>query len=129
MNTCSLPSGAEHGIIVLYDGACPTCVEDRQKYERFKRIEHSNIIWLDLNTAPDVLNTFNIEEQDAISELHLIVNGKQVVKELDAYILLFAQIPRFKWLAVLIGLPLIKPLLSRYYRYRVQKRLQRTNRL
>ena len=134
MNDTQGQQSITSGIVVLYDGACPTCVEDRKRYQSWQQVKNETsgsdqVHWLDLNQAPDVLAQFSISEQAAISELHLIIDGKIVVKELDAYIVLFRQIPKFKIVAWLIGLPVIKPLLAKYYRYRVQKRLKRTNRL
>ena len=115
------------GIVVLYDGACKTCIEDRQRYESWQQTTTEKVHWLDLNQAPEVLKYFNISYNAAIAELHLIIDGSQVIKELDAYILLFQQISKyhalFRLLAWLIGLPLIKPCLSKYYRYRVNKDL------
>ncbi len=124
-----LPPQMQSGVVVLYDAICPTCVEDRRRYQSFQRQTDESVHWLDVNSAAALLESFNINQQDAISELHLIVDGKMVVKELDAYILLFKQLPKFRWVGWLIGLPIVKPLLSRYYHYRVQKRLKRTGRL
>lgn len=124
-----LPPQMQSGVVVLYDAICPTCVEDRRRYQSFQHQTDESVQWLDVNSATALLESFNINQQDAISELHLIVDGKTVVKELDAYILLFKQLPKFRWVGWLIGLPIVKPLLSRYYHYRVQKRLKRTGRL
>ena len=116
-------------IQVLYDGACPTCVKDRRFYERLAGIKGQDIEWLDFNQFGSLLVKFQIAPIDAMLELHVIVEGRHIVKELDAYILLLSHITWLKPLALVIQIPFIKAPLARYYRYRVQKRLRRTGRL
>lgn len=116
-------------IAVLYDGICPSCIKDRQFYQKLAGIKNQSILWLDINQHQGLLKHFNITEQAAMSELHLIVNGQQVVKELDAYILLLGYISWLKPLAWVISIPFIRAPLARYYHFRVQKRLTRSGRL
>lgn len=120
-------------IKVLYDGACPTCIADRNRYQAWLKSAQnencSHVLWLDLNQHAELLLTHKIEYQTAIAELHVIINDSLVVKSLDAYILLFKQVWWAKPLAWCLALPIIKPLITRYYHYRVNKRLKRTNRL
>jgi len=116
-------------IQVLYDGACPTCVKDRHFYERLAGVKGEDIEWLDFNQYGPLLVKFQISPMDAMLELHIIVEGTQIVKELDAYILLLSHISWLKPLAWFIKIPFIKAPLAKYYHYRVQRRLKRTGRL
>lgn len=136
MNTnqpSALSAEMQQGLVVLFDGACQTCIEDRDRYQTWLSQQtfdgRIRVYWLDLNQAPEVLAQFNIDYQSAIVELHIIADGHRIVKELDAYILLFKQLSWGKPIAWLIGLPLIKPLLAKYYRYRVNKRLKTSCRI
>ena len=52
-----------------------------------------------------------------------------ILSELDAYILLMSKVPILRPLAWLIGLPLIRPILSKTYHWNVNRRLQRSGRL
>ncbi len=116
-------------IVVLYDGSCPTCVKDRQHYEKLSNVNNSTISWCDYNLHPNLLETFNISARSAMTELHLMVNNQQVVKSIDAYALLLNHISYLKPIAWFIKLPFIFKPLERYYLYRVNKRLKNTGRL
>lgn len=120
---------AQKSIVVLYDGACPTCIKDRHLYEKFAGFNNELIQWRDFNNHGALLVEFEISPLDAMYELHLIIDNQVVVKEIDAYIVLLKHITWLKPLAWFIQVPLIKRPLSKYYRYRVQKRLTRTGRI
>lgn len=120
---------SQYPIVVLYDGICPTCIKDRQHYQKLAGRKDDAILWLDINQHHQVLKQFAINEQAAMTELHLIVGGKKIVKELDAYILLLSRIWWLKPLAWFIAIPFIKAPLARYYHYRVNKRLTASGRL
>lgn len=116
-------------VTVLYDGACPTCIKDRQWYEKLVSIKNSPIIWCDFNCHQELLEKFAISHFAAMTELHLIVDDKQVVKSIAAYILLLEQIIYLKPIAWLMKIPFIYNILQSYYHQRVQKRLKKTGRL
>jgi len=116
-------------VMVLYDGACPTCIKDRQWYEKLIGIKNSSIVWCDFNSHQELLDTFAISNYSAMTELHLIVDDEQVVKSIAAYILLLDQIIYLKPIAWLMKIPFIYNRLESYYHKRVQKRLIKTGRL
>jgi len=124
-----MPDLSQYPIVVLYDGICPVCIKDRQNYQKLAGRKDDAILWLDINRHQEVLQRFGITERAAMTELHLITGGQQVVKELDAYILLLGHIWWLKPLAWLIAIPFIKRPLASYYHYRVNKRLTASGRL
>lgn len=115
-------------ITVFYDGACPACVKDRRTYERLAGGE-SGVCWFDITGREEELREWGIDPHKALTELHVSDGSGSVRSELDAYILLLGRLPRLKWLAWLIGLPFIKPLLGKLYRWTVLRRLRRTGRI
>lgn len=116
-------------ITVYYDGACPVCRRQRARYETLSGTLGSEIRWFDINGRDAQLQQLGIEPQRALTELHVRTPDGGIHRELDAYILLLQRIPWLKPLAWLIGLPGIRPLLSRLYHYWVQRRLRRSGRL
>lgn len=116
-------------ITVFYDGACPSCVRDRSMYERLAGDRGDGIHWFDITGEADFLRRIGIDPQKAERELHVKDPHQQVVSEIDAYILLMRNVPVLRPLAWIVGLPLIRPALSRIYRQMVDRRLQRTGRL
>ena len=116
-------------ITVYYDGACPGCIKDRESYEKLAGKNGEDICWFDITGEDAHLRDIGIDPQKALSELHVRDEHQQVVAELDAYILLMSRVPRLKPLAWLIGLPVIRPLLSSLYHWMVNRRLKKSGRL
>lgn len=115
-------------IRVFYDAACPGCVKDRAWYE--KRVgQGEQIQWLDINSREQELKSLDIDPVQALLELHVQDEQGRILRELPAYQLLLSRLPGYRWLAWLIGLPLIRPTLSWLYRKWVRRRLKKEGRL
>lgn len=115
-------------LTVYYDGACPSCVRDRRNYERLAG-ENSNVCWLDITGREDELRALGIDPKKALTELHVSNERKNIISEVDAYRVLMNRVPRLKPLAWLIGLPIIRPIVSWVYHWQVNRRLRREGRL
>lgn len=113
---------------VYYDAACPICRRERRRYERLARNSEA-VEWLDANTHEAVLSEHGVTVQEALLSLHVEDAGGRLYRGMDAYILLMQRIPRLRPLAVLIGLPVIKPVLTWWYDRWVRRRLARQGRL
>lgn len=118
-----------HKITVYYDGACPSCIKDRQEYERLAGDGGKDVCWFDITGQDAHLRDIGIDPHKAMTELHVSDEHQQVFSELDAYILLMDRVPKLKPVAWLIGLPVIRPLLSSLYRWMVNRRLKKSGRL
>ncbi|GJL76453.1 thiol-disulfide oxidoreductase DCC family protein [Nitrosomonas sp.] len=116
-------------ITVYYDGACPSCVKDRESYEKMAGKASEDVCWFDITGQDAQLRGIGIDPHKAMTELHVRDEHQRVVSELDAYILLMQRVPRLKPLAWLISLPVIRPMLSTLYRWMVRKRLKKTGRI
>ena len=119
----------EERITVYYDGACPRCVRDRAQYERLAGEAVEDTCWVDITGRDAELHALGIDPGAALRELHVRDDAGRVRRELDAYILLMARVPLLRPLAWLIGLPGLRPLLSRWYRASVLRRLRAERRL
>lgn len=119
----------EERITVYYDGACPRCVRDRAQYERLAGEAGEDTCWVDITGRGAELRALGIDPDTALRELHVRDGEGRVRRELDAYILLMARVPRLRPLAWLIGLPGLRTLLSRWYRASVLRRLRAERRL
>jgi predicted DCC family thiol-disulfide oxidoreductase YuxK len=110
-------------ITVYYDGACPRCRRDRARYEKLAGTAANGIRWFDITGRDADLVAMGIDPWRALTELHLQDSQGHIHSELDAYILLMQRVPLLRPLAWLIGLPLIRPRLSRLYHRQVMRRL------
>ncbi|NJD06157.1 MAG: DUF393 domain-containing protein [Methylococcaceae bacterium] len=115
-------------LTVYYDGACPSCVHDRELYEKLAGPGGESVCWLDITGREQALEQEGIDPRKALRELHVRDERGRVVSALDAYILLLGRVTLLKPLAWLIGLPLIRSRLAKAYRAMVDRRLQRTGR-
>ena len=116
-------------ITVYYDGACPSCIKDRQSYEKLAGEGGKDVCWFDITGQDAHLRDIGIDPHKAMTELHVRDEHHQVYSELDAYILLMARAPQLRPLAWLIGQPVIRPLLSSLYRRMINRRLKISGRL
>ena len=116
-------------ITVYYDGACPSCIKDRENYEKLAGKSGEDVCWFDIAGQESHLRDIGINPQKALSELHVRDEHQQIVSELDAYIVLLSRVILLKPLAWLIGLPVIRPLLASLYHRMVNRRLKRSGRL
>lgn len=114
---------------VYYDGSCPSCIKDRERYEQLAGDKADQVQWIDITGRDEELKRKGIDPDTALQELHVEDERGQIHRELDAYILLMSRVPVLKPLAWLIGLPVIRPLLARLYHWMVNRRLRRTGRL
>ena len=116
-------------ITVYYDGACPKCIKDRGNYERLAGERKSSVHWVDITARDTELQEIGIDPQKALTELHVIDENNNILSEIDAYIALMGRVPVLLPLAWFIGLPIIRPLISRLYHWQVDRRLRREGRL
>jgi len=114
---------------VYYDGACPRCVRDRSNYEKLSGKAGKTIVWFDITGQEKQLRELGIDPLKALTELHVKNESQQILSEIDAYILLMRKVPLLRPLAWLMGLPLIRPVLSKVYHRQVDRRLRRSGRL
>lgn len=120
---------ADSKICVYYDGACPQCVRDRRNYERLLGRARDDIQWIDITGQETLLRSMGIDPQKALLELHVKNENQEILSEINAYVLLMNKVPVLKPVAKIIGLPLVRTVLSRAYHRRVERRLRRSGRL
>ena len=116
-------------VTVYYDGACPKCVKDRYNYEKLSGDKGKKVRWFDITGQEEQLREIGIDPQKALMELHVKNENQQILSEIDAYILLMSKVPLLRPLAWLIGLRLIRPMISKVYHRLVHRRLRRSGRL
>lgn len=120
---------AEHKITVYYDQSCPSCVKDRALFERLAGKRAALFSWFDITSQDQALRQLGIDPFKALRELHIQDAHGIIHSEMDAYSIMMKKIPLLMPLGVFICLPVIKPVLSYFYRRLVDKRLACEGRL
>ena len=118
---------------VLYNDTCPVCSREVAQYERLSKKAGLAVVYDPLG-APDSLARWGIDAETAAKRLHLRKDG-QIYSGIPAFVILWREIPQFRWLARLISLPgvhwlacaiydhLLAPILYRFHRRRVARGL------
>jgi predicted DCC family thiol-disulfide oxidoreductase YuxK len=97
---------------VIYNSSCPICSREVNSYKRYSQDHGLALEYQDLNDTD--LASLNLTADQAARKLHVVKDG-QVIDGLDAFVILWAQMPRFAWLAKLVSLPLIRPIANWVY--------------
>ena len=87
---------------VFYNNSCSIC---RFEINHYKKIT-KNIDWIDISNEKSSLTQTKLDSKSLLRRLHLIKQGK-LYSGVDAFIQLWSEIPRYKFLANLIKKPII----------------------
>jgi predicted DCC family thiol-disulfide oxidoreductase YuxK len=88
---------------VLYNASCPICSREVNTYARLSAKAALPITYDDLDD-PEKLACWGVDKEEAAKRFHVRKNG-QIFSGIDAFIILWAEIPQTKWLSRLINLP------------------------
>jgi len=120
---------------VLYNANCPVCNFEIGHYARYAGETGLPIRFDDLNT--DARNHWGLEADAAARRLYVLHDGT-LTSGIPAFLVLWAQMPRYRWLARVVGLPGIKqiasvsydhvlaPVIYRWHLRRLRKQTTRT---
>ena len=110
-------------ITVFYDGQCGLCSKEIDYY---RRIAPNGVFdWQDITESADDLNKEGVSLSEGLKHLHAKDNSGQIYIGVDAFTLIWKQLKRWRVLAVLVGLPLIRPSASYAYRMFANWRFKR----
>ena len=116
---------------VLFNANCPVCRFEIGHYARYANRSGLPIRFDDLNT--DARDKWGLDADTAARRLYVLHDGV-LTSGIDAFLVLWAQMPRYRWLGRIIGLPGIKqvavatydhllaPAIYRWHLHRIGKR-------
>lgn len=94
-------------IKVFYDGKCGLC---RREIGHYKRIAPVGVFeWVDITVDASSLERLGITYSHALKLLHAQDNQGKLHIGVDAFILIWRQIPRWRVLASIVGSSFIRP--------------------
>ena len=101
-------------IRVFYDGKCGLC---RREIEHYKRIAPEGVFdWVDITVDASSLERLGVAYADGLKLLHAQDVQGNLHVGVDAFILIWRQIPRWRVLASLVGAGFIRPVAGMAYR-------------
>jgi len=92
---------------VIYNGSCPICSAEVSAYRRHAETMNLPLDFADL-TCTDMAG-FGLTPDKAARRLYL-VQDRQMYSGIDAFLRLWAAMPKYRWLARLVGAPVVRPL-------------------
>ena len=90
---------------VLYNASCPICNFEIKHYQKYVDKANLAIDFDDLNGAN--IADWSISPDKAARRLY-VSRGDQTVSGIDAFIILWGEMPRYRWLFHFIRQPVIK---------------------
>ena len=97
---------------VLYNGYCPVCSFEINHYESYSQKQKLPLEFQDLNHCD--LAQWQLSQDQAAQRLY-VLNDNQLVSGIPAFLVLWRQMPRYRLLAFVVGLPVIRQFASLIY--------------
>ncbi|MCG7493472.1 thiol-disulfide oxidoreductase DCC family protein [Thalassobius sp. Cn5-15] len=91
----------------LYNADCPVCNAEICHYAAYSDARALPLAFEDLNTVD--LTDWGVTSDQAMRRLHVLHQG-QIYVGFDAFVILWDQMPRYRFAARIGRLPLIRPL-------------------
>lgn len=101
-------------ITVFYDGQCGLCAKEINHYRNIAPKGH--FYWQDIMESSSTLELMGVSLADGLMELHALDNAGNLHKGVDAFLLIWRHIPKWRVLASVVALPLIRPVAGLVYK-------------
>ena len=94
-------------LTVFYDGKCGLC---RREIEYYKKIAPANsFLWQDIANDPTSLSKLGLSQADALRRLHARDNLGMMHVGVAAFVAIWHRLSYWRYLALVVRLPLILP--------------------
>lgn len=105
----------EPSTTVHYNGDCPVCRMEIGHYQ--ERVAKAGLPIAFNDVAQDVgdLAAHGVAAETAKSRMHATDSSGRLIEGVDVFLLMWRQLPGFRWLAWLVGLPGIRPVAAFVY--------------
>ena len=97
---------------VLYNAQCPVCNFEIKHYARYSSDAALPLGFDDLNS--DALANWDLTADQAARRLYVLHKGA-LTSGIEGFLVLWAQMPRYRWLGRLVGCPGIKQIACAIY--------------
>jgi predicted DCC family thiol-disulfide oxidoreductase YuxK len=125
MGSCSSERRSSR-VRVFYDGACPVC---RREIGHYRRLDPSaRIDWCDIAADASVLAEHGLSLEQAMRRFHVVDPAGRLRSGADAFTVIWAQLPGWRWLARAVRALRLTPLLERAYALWAERRWRRLQR-
>lgn len=110
-------------IKIFFDGKCSICSREINYYRSIA--SKDNFIWCDLHRNSNLMKEYQLDYKQALLTLHAVDENGILHIGVDAFALIWKNIPRFHLLAKIVKAPGIYQLSKIGYRYFANWRFRR----
>ena len=89
-------------IKVLFNDSCSICSREIQHYKSLD----NNINWIDINDLEESMKITGKSHKELLRRLH-VVQDAQVYSGARAFVIMWRNIPKYRWLGNFVALPII----------------------
>lgn len=90
---------------VIYNAGCPICSREIESYRRYSERRALPLRFEAIEAAN--LSLWGLTPEDAARRLHVIKDG-ELLRGVPAFAALWQEMPRFRWLARIVRLPVMR---------------------
>ncbi len=101
-------------LTVIYNDTCPICSREVDMYRRLSQKGDVQMGFEGLSACD--LARFDLTPETAAKRFHVLKDGK-LVSGIPAFALLWDDLPRMRWMAKVVRLPVICPIVNALYDY------------
>lgn len=102
-------------LTTIYNGRCAICRPEIEHYARLDARNGGANAWVDLYTADDLLARHGLDREEVKRRLHVVGPDGTLHRGVDAFLLIWRSIPRYRPLAAFVGSPLVRPVAVAVY--------------
>ena len=110
-------------ITVFYDDRCGVCAKEIAYYQRIS--PEGVFFWEGISKNQSTLQRLNISPVDALMSLHVKDHSGSLYNGVDAFITIWRYLPYFKWLSIVVSLPIVYHSASWLYSFFAKYRFAR----
>ena len=91
---------------IFFDGKCGLCSREIKYYKKIA--QENKFRWLDIASDPAPLKPFKISQADGLRRLHGLDAEGRLHIGVDAFLLIWRELPYWRGLGIFVGLPGIR---------------------
>ena len=100
-------------ITIFYDGKCGLCLREINHYKKIS--PPSVFTWCDVTTDESLLKRHNLSLVDTLKYLHALDSDGELHVGINAFLIIWRNLPRWRVLAKIVGLPFVRTFVSFVY--------------
>lgn len=100
---------------IFYNAACPICRREIEHYRHLDREAGGALDFADIDAADHELRDLGLSPDTARRRLHVLDGEGRLLAGVPAFAAIWDRLPRYRWLATICRLPLLRSVLPWIY--------------